>query len=514
MSGQVWLWFGGVAASLVLAATTGWLLDTGGASTALAAGIFPAAAAVAAVLATASRERNLIVGLERTLAAIGSGKKPRPEEVPPALAEAVAELAQTAHTTQGFLTGITAGLPIPYLLVDPDERVLFTNEATMRMLEIDQPPSSQLGRTLSEVFYNDRGRQTVVGRAIREGLVFSNKEVTITGHKGGRRDVFYNVFPLRDPAGRTIGGLCLYLDVTELRAKEAAICQQNDRSAEQAGRAGALAADLAGAAKTLAERVAQASQTAQHQRQRLDQVGDSVTRLGESARHIADSARETDNTARKTRDEAAGVAETMRRVLSGMSALSEKAAALGNHMETLSGQAREVGGILGVISDIADQTNLLALNAAIEAARAGESGRGFAVVADEVRKLAEKTMQATAEVERNVTAIRQSADTNQRATTEAVTLVGETAGIANQAGAALENILSLAAQTETHVRAIAEAAASQTEAGDKASRAGSEIAGATAETTRAMTDSARAVDDLSRVALELNALFSEIRPRG
>ncbi|KAA8672951.1 heme NO-binding domain-containing protein [Clostridium sp. MT-14] len=68
----------------------------------------------------------------------------------------------------------------------------------------------------------------------------------------------------------------------------------------------------------------------------------------------------------------------------------------------LQSKAKDITGIVSIVSGISEQTNLLALNASIEAARAGEQGKGFAVVAEEVRNLAEQSQDAVKDINSNL----------------------------------------------------------------------------------------------------------------
>jgi methyl-accepting chemotaxis protein len=129
------------------------------------------------------------------------------------------------------------------------------------------------------------------------------------------------------------------------------------------------------------------------------------------------------------------------KAVEGINALSESARELADVLAGLDAQAGEIGRIIGVITDIADQTNLLALNAAIEAARAGDAGRGFAVVASEVRKLAEKTMQATDEVERSIKDIQRSSKDAMGSMDRTGRQVAESTELSNSAGQALEKVM-------------------------------------------------------------------------
>ncbi|WP_374990433.1 methyl-accepting chemotaxis protein [Pseudomonas sp. G34] len=136
-------------------------------------------------------------------------------------------------------------------------------------------------------------------------------------------------------------------------------------------------------------------------------MGGAIEQLSHAVGDVSNSAEQAAQTARQADADAAAGAAAISDTQSEIHTLSRQMDSSSEVVQQLAAEAQSIDRVLEVIRSVAEQTNLLALNAAIEAARAGEQGRGFAVVADEVRQLAQRTQQATGEIQGMISRLQQ-----------------------------------------------------------------------------------------------------------
>lgn len=424
---------------------------------------------------------------------------------------AAAELSAQACHSSGVLHGILAGMPLAYLLVDVNEQATHTNQECLDMLEIDGPVENCIGKTLAELFYNDPGRETAVGKSIRLGQNFRNLSVTIAGHKGRRIDVLANVFPVYDEHKTCLGGLCLYVDMTALKEAEQVITDKNRRMEAVALELDNTVQELAAIAGELVSGIGRSNNDATRASRLLGEAAIAMNQMTATVREVAHNAANASTASNQTRDKAHEGALVVRNATQSIEEVHEVSMALKSDMALLNNHARAITEIMNVISDIADQTNLLALNAAIEAARAGDAGRGFAVVADEVRKLAEKTMTSTSDVGNAISAIQQSTSKSMASMDSAVDQVEQATTYAGASGQALDAIVGTVEDTVGQISAIAAASEEQSVASEQINRSIDEVNGVMAGTAKSMAEARQETDKLVTLAEKLADLTERLK---
>ena len=196
-------------------------------------------------------------------------------------------------------------------------------------------------------------------------------------------------------------------------------------------------------------------------------------------------------------------AEVVQRSIEGMNVIRDQIQETSKRIKRLGESSQEIGDIVGLINDIADQTNVLALNAAIQASMAGEAGRGFAVVADEVQRLAERSANATKQIETLVKTIQ--ADTSEAVMSMESTTseVVRGARLAKDAGEALEEVQTVSNTLADLIQNISNAALQQAESAGHISHTMNIIQDITSQTSSGSMATARSIGELSEMAAAL-----------
>ena len=245
-----------------------------------------------------------------------------------------------------------------------------------------------------------------------------------------------------------------------------------------------------------------------HQAQQITEVSSAITDMASSIEQVSHNASQSSDVAEQSVNLAVQGNEAVKKAIDGMDTIREQIQETSKRIKRLGESSQQIGDIVELIDDIAEQTNILSLNAAIQAAMAGEAGRGFAVVADEVQRLAERSSNATKQIDALVKTIQ--SDTNEaissmeRSTTEVVS----GAKLSQDAGTALEQIEAVSHQLADLITNISDAARQQAQAAVSTSDSMNVIQEITMQTSTGTNESAASIGRLLELANELRTSVS------
>jgi len=260
---------------------------------------------------------------------------------------------------------------------------------------------------------------------------------------------------------------------------------------------------VAAAAQETQNTALRLTEASSHQAAKIADATSAIRNMTQAIDQMTSDATESAEVAQRSVEIAGNGAQTVRRTIQGMDSIREQIQETSKRIKRLGESSQEIGDIVELIDDIADQTNILALNAAMQAAMAGEAGRGFAVVADEVQRLAERSGNATKQIEALVKTIQ--SDTNEAVNSMEASTAGVVSGanLAEDAGEALKEIESVSKYIADLTQKIAESAQQQSAAASGVNETMIVIQEITTQTSDGTKQTAASIGNLAQLANDL-----------
>ncbi|MCC7327755.1 MAG: type IV pili methyl-accepting chemotaxis transducer N-terminal domain-containing protein [Burkholderiales bacterium] len=246
-------------------------------------------------------------------------------------------------------------------------------------------------------------------------------------------------------------------------------------------------------------------EASQRQNREIQQASASVLQMAQSINEVSQTANQSARVAQQSLAAAEKGGVVVQNQIAGMNDIRSQIQDTSKRIKRLGESSMEIGEIVELISDITEQTNVLALNAAIQAASAGEAGRGFTVVAEEVQRLAERSGEATKQIEAIVKTIQ--ADTQDAVAAMDKSTVGVVEGtkLSDAAGAALTEIQSVSRDLADLISRISAQTQMQSTSVTDVTRGMQGILKITEETTEGTKQTNVSIGQLTKLAAELRS---------
>lgn len=271
---------------------------------------------------------------------------------------------RASRADQELLKAILDGLPVSAIACDAELTIAYVTPHAVRELHrLRAEVRSEFGVDVDDLVGMPLHRLYRDPAGIERVLYSSGGLPHRTEFRLGAARIACTVAAACDHAGRSVGFVAVFDDVTARAATSRALVSSAAGIGEEAARLAAASDQLGAITEEVSGRAVSMSA--------------GMDRFLELGRGVADGADMIRTSTLKVVDSAHSATVSV---------------------AELNDASGRIGDFAALITSIAEQTKLLALNATIEATRAGAAGAGFAVVAKEVKELAQRAKSATDQV--------------------------------------------------------------------------------------------------------------------